>query len=303
LTELTTIFLNNLLPVILAAGAGYLLAYFFDVNPRPLSKLVFYVFSPSLIFILLTQSELSNGDILTTVLFASILITIVIALTWLAGTLLKLDRRTLSAVILTSAFVNAGNFGLSVVLFAFGKSALSYASLFFVTNTLLAYSLGVIIASMGSVSLSQAFINLLKIPTLYALILALVFMLTKWQVPLPLERTFSLLGDAAIPGMLVLLGMQFKDVTWSGKAKPITLSTVMRLLVSPILALLLSRLFGLTGPSRQASVLEAATPSAVLNTVLATEFDVEPTLVTATVFVTTLLSPLTITPLLAYLGT
>jgi predicted permease len=61
-------------------------------------------------------------------------------------------------------------------------------------------------------------------------------------------------------------------------------------------------LFGLQGATRQASILEASMPTAVMCTILATEFDVEPAFVTSVVFVTTILSPLTITPLLSYLG-
>jgi predicted permease len=76
----------------------------------------------------------------------------------------------------------------------------------------------------------------------------------------------------------------------------------MRLLIAPLLAIGLSRLFRMSGPSYQAVVLEAAMPAAVLTTILATEFDAEPTFVTTVVLITTLLSPLTLTPLLAFLG-
>ena len=76
----------------------------------------------------------------------------------------------------------------------------------------------------------------------------------------------------------------------------------MRLLVAPLLAIGLSRIFGLTGPAYQATVLEAGMPTAVLTTVLATEFDCLPSFVTTVVFVTTILSPLTLTPLLYILG-
>jgi predicted permease len=58
----------------------------------------------------------------------------------------------------------------------------------------------------------------------------------------------------------------------------------------------------MAGPAQQAVVLEAGMPVAVLTTILATEFDVEPTFVTTAVLITTLLSPLTLTPLLAILG-
>jgi predicted permease len=52
----------------------------------------------------------------------------------------------------------------------------------------------------------------------------------------------------------------------------------------------------------QAGISESAMPTAVVMTVLATEYDIEPSFITTVVFMSTLLSPLTITPLLAYLG-
>ncbi|MEW5871323.1 MAG: AEC family transporter [Chloroflexota bacterium] len=302
MNQLLNLFLDNLLPIFLAAGAGYLLARLTSITPSALSRVIFYIFSPCLIFSLLTHSQLSNDDILHSILFAVCAILLIGAFTWLAGKLLRLDRRTLAGVLIASMFMNAGNFGLPVVMFAFGETALSYASLFFVADAMLAYSLGVIIASSGSASLRQALINLLKIPTIYALVLALLFLRTGWQIPVPLERTTTLLGNASVPAMLVLLGLQLSKANWKGKALPITLASFMRLVVGPAIVLLLSPIFGLSGAARQANVLESGMPTAVLTTVLATEYDAEPSLVTAIVFISTLLSPLTLTPLLAYLG-
>jgi predicted permease len=263
---------------------------------------IFYIFSPCLIFSILTQSELSDGDILRVVLFAWSSTLLVGGLTLLVGKFFKLERRILAGVLLTSMFMNAGNYGLSLVFFAFGEVALSYAGLYFVAVAILAYTVGVVIASMGTASLPQALINLFKIPTIYALLLALVFMRTGWQVPLPLKRTTEILGDATIPAMLVLLGMQLQAASWTKSIQPIAIAGTMRLLISPLLTLLLAPTFGLVGLARQAIVTETAMPTAVLTTVLATEYESEPSMVTATVFVTTLLSPLTLTPLLAYLG-
>lgn len=81
-----------------------------------------------------------------------------------------------------------------------------------------------------------------------------------------------------------------------------TTATTLRLLVAPAIAAVLSIVFRLHGPERQASILEASMPTAVLCTILATEFDVEPAFVTSVVFVTTIISPLTITLLFSYLG-
>ncbi|HSO26787.1 MAG TPA: AEC family transporter, partial [Anaerolineales bacterium] len=101
---------------------------------------------------------------------------------------------------------------------------------------------------------------------------------------------------------LVLLGLQFQRVRWQGNLVPLALVKGMRLVVAPLLAWVLSPLFNLQGAARQAGILQSAMPTAVLTTVLATEYDAEPALVTATVFSTTLLSALTLTPVLALLG-
>jgi predicted permease len=84
--------------------------------------------------------------------------------------------------------------------------------------------------------------------------------------------------------------------------KALILSNGLRLIAAPALAFALSIPFGLSGAARQAGISEAAMPTAVVITVLATEYNVEPSFVTMTVFLSTILSPLTVTPILAILG-
>jgi predicted permease len=302
LSNLLSLFYNNILPIFLAAGAGYALARYLKLNPRTLSQVIFYIFSPCLVFTLIRTSQLGNGDILRMISFATALILVVGGITLLIGKLMRLERKLLAASLLSSMFMNAGNFGLSVVLFAFGENSLAYSSLFFVTSSVLINTVGVMTASLGSANLRQALGNLVKLPALYALILGFVFLETGWLLPAPVERATQVLGDAAIPGMLVLLGMQLQIVRWRGFGAPLTLVTVMRLVISPLIAIGLSRVFNLSGHAIQAGVLESAMPSAVLNIVVATEFDVRPEFVTAAVTTTTLLSALTLTLWLAYLG-
>jgi predicted permease len=302
LSNLLTLFYNNILPIFLAAGAGYALARFLKLNPRPLSQVIFYIFSPSLVFTLIRTSKLDNGDILKMISFAVTLILLLGAITLVVGRLMRLEKKLLAASLISTMFMNAGNFGLSVVLFAFGENSLAYSSLFFVSSSVLINTLGVIVASLGSASLRQAVINLLKLPALYALVLGFVFLETGWTLPTSIEKATQVLGNAAIPGMLVLLGMQLQIVRWKGFGAPLTLVNVMRLIVSPVLAIGLSRIFQLNGHAFQAGVLESAMPSAVLNIVVATEFDARPEFVTAAVTTTTLLSAITLTLWLAYLG-
>ena len=79
-------------------------------------------------------------------------------------------------------------------------------------------------------------------------------------------------------------------------------SAALQLLAAPAAAWLLAGLFGLEGGARQAGILQASMPAAVVTTVIAMQYDLEIELATAAVVVTTVLSPLTLTPLIFYLG-
>jgi hypothetical protein len=302
LSELFTLFFNNLFPILLAGAIGFSLAKWVGINPRPLSQVVFYVFSPLLVFNLIRNSQLSNQDILRTLAFTLILFACIAFLTWLIGSVLRFERRTLAAVLITAMFMNAGNYGLPLTSFAFGQQALAFASIFFAINAMLTNTVGIVIASSGSTSVLNAIKGLVKFPAIYALSLGILFLQFRWELPTGLDRAITLLSNAAIPCMLLLLGMQLVNIRLDGHVQPLILTSSMRLLIAPALAFGLSRLFGITGAAQQAVILEAGMPVAVLTTILATEFETEPTFVTTAVMITTLLSPLTLTPLLALLG-
>jgi predicted permease len=191
---------------------------------------------------------------------------------------------------------------LPLVSFAFGDKALPYAGIYFVTTTLLFYSLGVLLASLGHMNFKEAALGLFKVPTLYAVILALIVNALHIELPLAVERAVDLASGGTIPVMLVLLGLQMTQVEFSENLRALQLSVSMRLLIAPVLALLITMLFGIEGVARQGAMTQASMPSMVSATVLAAEYHLDSKLIAAVVFVSTLLSPLTLTPLLVFLG-
>ncbi len=148
----------------------------------------------------------------------------------------------------------------------------------------------------------EATLGLFKIPTLYAVVLAVIINTFQIQIPGPVARSIELAAGGTIPLMLILLGVELTRVQFSGSLRAMQLSVILRLLVAPLIALILTALFGIQGYARQGSVTEASMPSMVSTTVLATEYQLDSRLVTAIIFISTLLSPLTLTPLLVFLG-
>jgi predicted permease len=299
--SLISLFAQNILPILLTAGAGYVLGKTLEIEPKTLSRVVFYFFSPCLIFTLLTENKLNSSDTYHIIVFAITSALLVGLVTFLVGKWMKLKRDILAAMLITTMFTNAGNFGLSLNSFAFGNEALAYASIFFVMSGLMINTIGVLIASSGKTSVLKALFGLLRFPAVYAIIVSVIFNTLDWSMPTPILRAINILGDGAIPGMLVLLGLQLQRISLNEHKTPLGWAVALRMLVAPAIALGLSVLFNLAGPAKQAAVTEASMPTAVM-TVIATEFDIHPSFVTTVVTATTLLSPLTLTPLLAILG-
>jgi predicted permease len=301
-STLFSTFANNILPIILLGGAGFALGKILHVDAQALGRVVFYVFSPVLIFDLMIKNQLKLSEAAIVIGFSTSIILTVGLLTYLFGKLLKLERPALISILITSMFANTGNYGLPLVSFAFGEKALPYAGIYFVTTTLLFYSLGVLLASLGHMNFKDAMLGLFKVPTLYAVLLALIVNTLHVELPLAINRAVELASGGTIPAMLVLLGLQMTKVEFSKNMRALQLSVVMRLLVAPALALLVAGLFGIQGVARQGAMTQASMPSMVSSTVLASEYHLDTKLVAAVVLVSTLLSPLTLTPLLVFLG-
>jgi predicted permease len=302
LVELVQIFVNNLLPILLIAAAGFILGKLTKLEPRTIGRVTFNIFSPVLIFRLLTDSQLDLGRIGLMLAFTTVVMLVMAGLAYLAGRLLHLPRTVLVALVLTVAATNSGNYGMPLVAFAFGEEALAYASIYYVIIGVLTNTVGVLWVSLGHMNFKQALLGLLKVPMLYALIIALVFVRTGWSVPAPLDRSITLLAGAAVPCMLILLGLELARVAWSKHIAALVTAIALRLLVGPLVGTGMASAFHLEGTARQAGITQASMPTAVLTTVLASEYNVEPQLVTAIVFFSTILSPLTLTPLLLFLG-
>ena len=302
ISVLLSTFANNILPIILLSSAGYALGKALHIEAQSVGRVVFYVFSPVLIFDLLLKNRLDLKDAAVVIAFSLSIILTLGALAYLLGKFMRFERPALIALVITAMFANTGNYGLPLVSFAFGEQALPFAGIYFVTTTVLFYTLGVLIASLGHMNFREAAIGLFKVPTLYGVLLALLINALGITLPTPLSRAVELAAGGTIPLMLILLGLQLTKVEFSDNWRPLQTSVALRLLVAPLGALLFAALFGLQGGARQGSITQAAMPSMVSSTVLATEYNLDAKLVTAVVFVSTLLSPFTLTPLLVFLG-
>ncbi|MHC1727109.1 MAG: AEC family transporter [Syntrophobacteraceae bacterium] len=299
--ELLTIFAGNILPIFLLAGVGFLLARYLKTDVQTLSRVTLYAFAPCLVFDMLVTSGVGSDEFARIALFATCTVIGIGAIAWLVTRALRLDRVMAGAFMVVVMFANGGNYGLPLTLFAFGQEALACATIYFVSSVVLTYTIGIFVASSGRGGLGQAIPGMLKVPCIYAATTAILLMILDITPPPLVMRPVKLLSNAAIPTMLLVLGMQLKGAVKPEMPGVVALAVGLRLIVSMFLGFALAQLVGLDGVARQAAIIQTAMPVAVVTTILAAEFEVEPKFVTTVVFISTILSPFTLTPLIAWL--
>ena len=295
------IFASDILPIFVIAGIGFLLARYLGVQVQTVSRVTFHALAPALVFNTLTTSTLTGFEFGRMVAFYALVAGSAGVMARLAAVPLRLDRASLSAFLLVVVCSNSGNYGLPVALLAFGREALTFASVYFIASSIFSYTGGILMAASGRRSVAQALVGVLRVPAVYGALAAAAVMALGLRVPDPIARPAMLLSDAALPMMILVLGMQLERVTWPERPDMVIVASLLSLIATPLAAFGVAHLLGLRGPAFQAGVLQASMPTAVVTTILALEFDVAPSFVTSVVCVTTLLSPITLTLLIAYL--
>lgn len=300
--DILSVLVQNILPIFIVAGFGFALRRWVGLDKQALSRVVLYCLSPSLVFSSLVNSRLAAAELGELALFALLTIAAMAFIGFLLARLLRLSRMETLLLMVTLMFVNGGNYGLTLNELRYGSPGLARAVVYYTTSTLVLYTVGIWMASMGRLSPRQALGRLLRLPPVYAAVAAVFVYSLQLTVPAPLLRGIEIAGTGAIPVMLLVLGMQMADLRGVRELRLALPVVPAKLILGPLVGLGIATLLGLEGLGRSTSIIEASMPTAVFTIVLATEFDMQPTTVTGIVVLTNLLSPLTVATAITLLG-
>ena len=113
----------------------------------------------------------------------------------------------------------------------------------------------------------------------------------------------SLVADASIPTVMLVLGMQLAAISRKRVAyRYVSVVTVIRMVLSPLIAAGILYFMPVSDLLKAVIILQAAMPAAANTTMFALQFGTEPDLVSFTTFITTLISIITIPIVLFFLG-
>ncbi|MEM7631055.1 MAG: AEC family transporter [Pseudomonadota bacterium] len=292
MTHVLTV-LEVVAPVLLLGALGFAWVRMgFEYRIQFVTHISMTLAVPALIFVSLMQTEIDPAALTTVSLAAAAaygVITVITALTFWA---LGLDRRTYLA---PAIFGNTGNIGLPIALFAFGDVGLGYAVVVFAVMSVFAFSFGVWLVSGGG-----SVLRVVQEPMVAATLLGALFLWQGWQTPTFLTNAFSLIGQMAIPLMLITLGVGVARLT-PGRLGGAVAISVGKAVICIAAAWAVGRWFELEPVAFAVLVLQIATPVAVTSYLLAEKYGADGEAVAGLVFVSTLLSIALIPALLAVL--
>ena len=286
--------LNVVAPVFIIASLGWGWSRLkIPYDSATITKLVMNIGAPSLIFSTVSSLTIS-ADSLGEMAIAATSVIIVTGV--VAFVILKIMRMSVQGLLPPLIFGNTGNMGLPICYFALGDKGLALAVIVFTFYALTTMTIGLWIYSG-----TKSPVHLLKSPILYASITAL-FCLTTGELPPELiMKTTRLLGQFTVPLMLITLGISLGNLTIHSLGRALATSAL-RLCLGFAVGVLITELVGLTGVARGVVILQSSMPVAVFNYLLAKQYERNSEEVAELVFVSTLLSMVSIPLILTYLS-
>jgi predicted permease len=298
--------LNILAPVFIIILLGFILGKFIKINKdqlKLLTNLLIFVLVPALVFTSTLKNTIGHTTLLI-IIFAMVIISIMGIISSIVTRFLKLDEKTKSGFMLTAMFMNSGSMGSVICLILFGEDGFLLAIMFYITSQILLYTMGVIIASQHKKKLSLGALKpIFTLPLIYALIIGLTFHYFNVQISGNILMPITLLSNAAVPILLITLGMQLSRIRIERSALQLpALNSSLRIGAGFAIAFVLTSLIGITGIERNVIVICAAMPSKITSFPIASKFGSNSEHVSMTILLSTLISIITTPLVLLSLG-
>ncbi|WP_159650553.1 AEC family transporter [Vibrio atypicus] len=279
-----------LFPVFALVIVGFSVGRWLKPDFRPINRINMDTFTPALVFSSLVSMPLDTKQLpLLSASLIAVLLPGAIMLVWC-----RISGLNFKAWAPPHMFRNSGNLAIPLFTYTFGDTALAPAVLLFVVSACIHISLGLALLSDGN-----PFKQIIRMPIFLAAVGALALNLSSIGVWKPLYDATALLGQAAVPVMLLSLGAQMCNMRLSGLRVGVW-CTLQSLVTGAISFALIYWLIPLPTMQLQMMVLFTMLPPAVMNYLFAERFNVEPVKVASMVLFGNFFSLLTLPMLLAF---
>ncbi len=232
-----------------------------------LSRLAFFVLSPSLLFTVLAKANVH--ELFSRVLAISVISAVAAIAVFFVVARFFWNRPLPESVVgsAASGYLNANNIGLPVAVYVLGNAALSAPVILLQLVVLAPIILTTLdISTSGRVSVGRILLQPVRNPLIIGVALGVIVALTHVKIPAPVLAPFILVGGAAVPVVLLSFGMSIHGqrlLEAGSNRRDVILASALKLVFMPIVAWVFGRfVFGLNGTALFGVVLLAALPTA-----------------------------------------
>lgn len=290
------ILLNIILPIFIQISLGYIVKKVTNFNNKPLAVIQFYIIIPALLFVSMYNTEIDKTMAIKIILHSVMIFVLLYVLSLLVCKIFKYNKITSSSFTNSICLYNSGNFCLPLVQILFNNPlAVSIQIVIMTVQSIATNTVGIYSVSAGKKNVKQGILEVLKVPMIYCIVIALALREMKIDVAAPILNAMNSLGSAMVPVALISLGAQLAETKCSFKMPKVYFSNFIRLIISPILAYALVLLLGLKGMAAEIAIISSAAPTAVNSVLLAIQYDSDPEFASQAVFFSTIISSITVT--------
>ncbi|WP_392559032.1 AEC family transporter [Orbus mooreae] len=296
-----------LFPIFCIFIVGYISQKVLKFDVANLSKMSLYVLSPFLAFKTFYTHELTIDYIYYFFyIFGLCLSLVVIISIW--SRIAKYSNKDRCAMILSSCFMNNGNYGTPVILVFFGQLGFNLAVIAMVLQQFVMSTVGIYYAAKGSgnqdvVNQKEVILKVVRMPVAYGALLGIIFQLCQIPLSPSILNSVAMIGDSSIVVIMLILGMQLAKLKIAQfEYSKIAVALLVRMVISPLVALSIVYFMPIDDMYKAILIVLAAMPSAANTTLLAVQFDTKPQLVSSATLISTIVSLITLPIVLWLVG-
>lgn len=265
---------------------------------KKISSLILNLATPMLILKSIFDQEQLNKVVISIILMSIAVYIFLFLMTILVPKLLKIQSKELGIYKFIIMFSNVGFMGYPVVDAIFGTEAVFYASIFNLPFYVLLYTLGIYFIS----SEKQEIFEYKKMfnPAVIAIIIGFIMLSLSITLPIPIMNSITLLGSLTTPLSMIVIGASLANV----KIRKIFLNTrlyiysIFKLIIFPLILFIVLKNFNINNILMGVSVIIVGMPAGASAVILSKNYGKNDILASEAVFISTMLSIITI-PFLA----
>ncbi|MGA9046770.1 AEC family transporter [Sulfuricurvum sp.] len=270
----------------IAVGFGAKWTFKEKIDDRTITLLSVYFLQIFLTFWGLLKRPIDTELIFAPTLYLGITLLSLLLMIPLARMLFN-DTKERSIATVAALIGNTGNLGIPLGIALFGEESIPYTTLINLVNVFVVYTIGVFYYSRGEFSVRGSLLNILKLPVLWAAMVAIALNLIGY-VPSPaVDKTLMMGAYASMTMQLVLFGIYLYGI----KLGEIDLRLTAwvngtKFILIPVIAFGVLGLVEMDPMVKGILFLELIVPLAVANVNLASLYNCAPRTVTVEVFTT-----------------